>query len=60
MTFHFSDERRELPFEETEQLIDNQQKILSLMNGQSNPEKVPTGMFESLIGNGEEKSDFFP
>ena len=60
LTFHFSDERRELPFEETEQLIDNQQKILSLMNGQSNPENVPTGMFESLIGNGEENSDFFP
>ena len=60
LTFHFSGERRELPFEETEQLIDNQQKILSLMNGQSNPENVPTGMFESLIGNGEENSDFFP
>ena len=60
MTFHFSDERRELPFEETEQLIGSQQKILSLMNGQSNPENVPSGMFESLIGNEEENSDFFP
>ena len=60
MTFHFSDERRELPFEETEQLIDSQQKIFSLMNGQSNPENVPAGMFESLIGNEEENSDFFP
>ena len=60
LTFHFSDERRELPFEETERLIDNQQKILSLMNGQSNPENVPAGMFESLIGNEEENPDFFP
>lgn len=60
LTFYYTGDRRELPFEETEQLIDSQQKILSLMNGQSNPENVPAGMFESLIGNEEEKSDFFP
>ena len=60
MTFRFSDERRELPFEETEQLIGGQQKILSLMNGPSNPENVPAGVFESLIGSEEENPDFFP
>ena len=60
LTFYYTDDRRELPFEETERLIDNQQKILSLMNGQSNLENVPAGMFESLIGSEEESPDFFP
>lgn len=60
LTLYYADDRRELPFEETERLIDNQQKILSLMNGQSNPENVPAGMFESLIGSEEENPDFFP
>ena len=60
LTFYYTTDRRELPFEETERLIDNQKKILSLMSRRIDPKNVPAGMFESLIGDEEENPDFFP
>lgn len=61
MTFYYSDDRRELPFEETERLFDNQQSILSMLNGQYDPDNVPIDMLSSLIGSDEEENpDFFP
>lgn len=61
ITFFYSDDRRELPFVETERLIDNQQSILSMLNGQYDPDNVPIDMLSSLIGSDEEENpDFFP
>ena len=60
MTFHYSDDRRELPFAETARLIDNQQSISAMLDGQYGPDSVSADMLESLIGDAEEENpDFF-
>lgn len=57
LTFYYTDERRELPFEETIRLIDNRQRIIDVMNSPV----VPTCALEiPLDGDGgEENPDFF-
>ena len=60
LTFHYTDDRRELHFAEMERLIDSRQRILSILNGQNDPANVPAGMIDSLTENGEENPDFFP
>ena len=61
MTFHYSDDRRELPFAETERLIDNQQSISAMLDGRYDPDSISADMLESLFGDNEEENpDFFP
>lgn len=60
LTFYYTDDRRELPFAETERLIDNQQRILDMMNNPRPQGGVPTGALEIPLGDEEEKTDFFP
>lgn len=60
MTFHYLNDRRELPFEETARLIDNQQSISAMLDGWRDPDSVSADMLESLIGDDEEENpDFF-
>ena len=60
LTFYYTDDRRELPFEETARLIDSRQKILDLMNS-PRPQGAPPACPPVLPSNGkEEKPDFFP
>lgn len=61
LTLHYSDDRRELPFEETARIIDNRQDILSMLNGQRGPADMTRDMMDSLIADDtEENPDFFP
>lgn len=61
LTLHYSDDRRELPFEETARIIDNRQDILSMLNGQRGPADMTRDMMDSLIADdAEENPDFFP
>ena len=63
ITNYYSDDRRELPFEETVELIKNQQTILSLLNrGQYDLTETEASaiMLESLLDDMEENPDFFP
>lgn len=57
LTFHYTDDRRELPFEETARLIENRQRLLDMMD---TPRPLPPGALEMMLGNGEENPDFFP
>ena len=59
LALYYSDDRRELPFEETEKLIDNRKDILSMLNGQCSPSAPSEKMLDGLIENREEKPDFF-
>lgn len=62
LTFYYTDDRRELPFEETIRLIDNRQKILDIMNSARPEGIVPSCAFEMPLNDddGEENPDFFP
>lgn len=60
MTFYYSDERREIPFAETARLIENQERISDMLNGQYDSANVSVDVLNSLIGNEEETPDFFP
>ena len=62
LTFYYTDERRELPFEETVRLIDNRQKILDIMNSPRPEGVVPSCALEMPLNDddGEENLDFFP
>lgn len=60
MTFHFSDDRRELPFEDTIEFIENRQRILDILNGPDPQGDVPAGMPALSLEDEEEKPDFFP
>ncbi len=61
MTFNYTDDKRELPFEEMEAFIDNRQKIMSMLDDyHGNAVDVSPEMIASLIGNGEDDTDFFP
>lgn len=59
LALYYSDDRRELPFEETEKLIDNRKNILSMLTGQCSPSAPSEKMLDGLIENREEKPDFF-
>lgn len=62
ITFHFTDDRQELSYEETLEMIENHQYLMSFFN---DPEKRVGGepimdeMFYSLLDQGGENSDFF-
>lgn len=62
LTFYYTDERRELPFEETVRLIDNRKKILDIMNSPRPEGVVPSCALEMPLNDddGEENPDFFP
>lgn len=62
LTFYYTDDRRELPFEETLRLIDNRQKILDMMNSPRPEGVVPSCALEMPLNDddGEENPDFFP
>ena len=62
LTFYYTDDRRELPFEETIRLIDNRQKILDIMNSPRPEGVVPSCALEMPLNDddGEENPDFFP
>ena len=62
LTFYYTDDRRELPFEETVRLIDNRQKILDIMNSPRPEGVVPSCALEMPLNDddGEENPDFFP
>ena len=62
LTFYYTDDRRELPFEETIRLIDNRQKILDMMNSPRPEGVVPSCALEMPLNDddGEENPDFFP
>ena len=62
ITFHFTDDRQELSYEETIEMIENRQYLMSFFN---NPKTLVAGepvddeMFKSLLDQGGENSDFF-
>lgn len=60
LAFHYSDDRRELPFEETAELIDTQRDILSMLNARYDPADVSADMLDSLLECAEDNPDFFP
>ena len=62
VTFYYTDDRRELPFEETIRLIDNRKKILDMMNSPRPEGVVPSCALEMPLNDddGEENLDFFP
>ncbi len=60
LMFYYSDDRRELPFAETERFIDNRQRLLDMMNSPRPQGDVPTGMLEMPLDDEEENPDFFP
>ncbi len=62
LTFYYTDDRRELPFEETIRLIDNRKKILDMMNSPRPEGVVPSFALEMPLNDddGEENLDFFP
>ena len=62
LTFYYTDDRRELPFEETLRLIDNRKKILDIMNSPRPEGVVPSCALEMPLNDddGEENPDFFP
>lgn len=62
LTFYYTDDRRELPFEETVRLIDNRKKILDMMNSPRPEGVVPSCALEMPLNDddGEENPDFFP
>lgn len=62
LTFYYTDDRRELPFEETIQLIDNRKKIVDMMNSPRPEGVVPSCALEMPLNDddGEENPDFFP
>lgn len=62
LTFYYTDDRRELPFEETVRLIDNRKKIVDIMNSPRPEGVVPSCALEMPLNDddGEENPDFFP
>ena len=66
ITFHYSDDRRELPFEEMRELIENSRTIESMLGEyRETPKEATAKMRESLLGESdksgkEESPDFFP
>ena len=62
LTFYYTDDRRELPFEETIRLIDNRKKIVDMMNSPRPEGVVPSCALEMPLNDddGEENPDFFP
>lgn len=62
LTFYYTDDRRELPFEETVRLIDNRKKIVDMMNSPRPEGVVPSCALEMPLNDddGEENPDFFP
>lgn len=62
LTFYYTDDRRELPFEETVRLIDNRKKIVDIMNSPRPEGVVPSCALEMPLNDddGEENLDFFP
>ena len=60
LTVHYSDDRRELPIEETAQFIENRQNIFSILDGPGNPAGLPADMLDGLIENHKVNPDFFP
>ena len=62
LTFYYTDDRRELPFEETVRLIDNRKKIVDMMNSPRPEGVVPSCALEMPLNDddGEENLDFFP
>ena len=63
ITFHYTDDRRELPFEEMKQLIENSRTIESMLGDyQGTPTEAAAKMRESLLNGleeNEEDPDFF-
>lgn len=59
MTFHYSEDQRELAFDDVEQLIENRQRILSILDGRGEKTEQTDKMLASLIGNDKENPDFF-
>lgn len=63
ITFHYTDDRRELPFEEMKQLIENSRTIESMLGDyQDTPTEAAAKMRESLLNDlegSEEDPDFF-
>lgn len=60
LTVHYSDDRRELPIEETAQFVENRQNIFSILDGPGNPAGLPADMLDGLIENHKVNPDFFP
>lgn len=60
LAFHYTDDRRELAFEDISQFIDNQQEILSMMNSPHPQGEAPARVLEMLMDDEEENPDFFP
>lgn len=60
LTFYYTDDRRELPFAETMQLINSRQRILDLMNSPRPEGVVPACALEMSLDDEEENPDFFP
>ena len=54
MTFYYSEDQRELPFEETIRLIETRQRLIDMVN------TYPQYSAPELSLNEEEKPDFFP
>ena len=63
ITFHYTDDRRELPFEEMKRLIENSRTIESMLGDyQGTPTEAAAKMRESLLNGleeNEEDPDFF-
>lgn len=59
LTFFYSDDQRELNFEEVQRIIENQQNIFSILNSKPDRANVPAEMLRSLTEMDEENPDFF-
>ena len=59
LTFYYTDDRRELPFEETMRIINNRQRLLDIVNSPRPQGAVPVCALV-MPGDEEENPDFFP
>ena len=59
LSFYYSDDKRELPFEETAKLIGVQQDILSILNGPRHSADLPAVPLDRTIGHAEGNPGFF-
>lgn len=59
LSFYYSDDKRELPFEETAKLIGIQQDILSILNGPRHFADLPAVPLDRTIGHAEGNPGFF-
>lgn len=60
LTFYYSDDRRELPFEETIEFIDNRQRLLDMIDNPCSQGDVPACALVMPRDDEEETPDFFP